>query len=244
MMKNIVFLDFDGVLFDTVAESYYVIKMMNNEVIDIDKFQDTLEYKIFLSKRYLVETAWNYYLIVELLKENLNVEEFEIEYNRLKKVDNNAYSDFERLFFDTRRKIVDKNFDLWIKLHKPYSFLDSVVQEFSNYINEFYIVSTKNKDIIVKLLETYRIDIPVENIFGNGDYKKFGNKSKLITEIIKNKNVKNAIFIDDIKEHLSKCKEIDNLTLYQADWGYKNLNEKGINEIDMMKILREFFKTI
>lgn len=243
-MKNIVFLDFDGVLFDTAAESYYIIKMMNNEVIDIDKFQDTLEYKIFLSKRYLVETAWNYYLIVELLKEKLSIEEFEIEYNRLKKIDNNAYSDFERLFFDTRRKIVDKNFNLWIKLHKPYSFLEGVVQEFSNYINEFYIVSTKNKDIIVKLLETYRIDIPAENIFGNDDYKKFGNKSRLISEIIKIENAKNAIFIDDIKEHLNKCKEIDNMKLYQADWGYKNPKEKGTNEKEMMKILREFFKTI
>jgi phosphoglycolate phosphatase-like HAD superfamily hydrolase len=220
-MKNIIFLDFDGVLFNTVKEAY-AIAMISTKRSDTIKNIDfsSEHYQNFLKYRYLVSPAWNYKYILELLecKENIN---FEDSYNLLcNKACKSDYIDFENSFFETRQYLKKIDFAKWLKMNEPYPFLNTIKEYLIEKNDKFIIVTTKDKETIQKLLKINGINFNKESIYDKNDFEKYNNKANIITVLIDTYNIDNAIFIDDSIEHLEKCKHIKTLELYQANWGY------------------------
>lgn len=59
-----IFLDFDGVLFDTVREAYAVAVISSGRYNSIDEIDFEAEhYQNFKKLRYLIAPAWNYKLL-------------------------------------------------------------------------------------------------------------------------------------------------------------------------------------
>ena len=71
IMNNIVFLDFDGVLFDTVKEAYLLSRYAYDGISVFDDI-DTDEYFVFEKLRFLVTNSWQYFYIMKIIKNSLN----------------------------------------------------------------------------------------------------------------------------------------------------------------------------
>ncbi len=228
-----VFLDFDGVLFNTVKESYAVTCIAQKKYNSIDEINFNLNhYQFFLKYRYLVGPAWNYKYIWELLNKK-DVVSFECEYiDLISKAKIEEYIDFENLFFDTRKKLQNSSYKKWLNLNQPYEFLELIRNELSNNKSKFIIVTTKDKNTVQKLLKLENICINDTQIYDKDDFCKYKNKANIINNIIKTNNITNAIFIDDSKKHLVHCNKIKNLELCQAGWGYVSNLDKDIDNVD------------
>ncbi|WP_324172636.1 HAD family hydrolase [Sulfurimonas sp.] len=242
-MKNVVFLDFDGVLFNTVKEAYIVsmIALNNENTINNLSFNSN-EYKLFSKFRYLVSPAWNYKYILKLIIED-KINNFELNYRCLKnKANKNEYIKFEESYFNTRKKLKNLYFKKWLKLNEPYKFFELIKSFLINLADNFIIVTTKDKATVLKLLELNGIYFNSKHIYDNKDFEIFKDKANIIKDIMNIENITKAIFVDDNLDHLLLCKNINNLDVYQANWGY--ISEKDSNAVDEKTIISKIEKLI
>jgi len=234
-MKNMFFLDFDGVLFNTVKEAYAIAVITNKLYSNFDQIKfDTEHYQRFKKYRYLISPAWNYKYLLEVLEErNDNIENSFIQkINQALKKD---YIQFENDFFDTRNEIKKNDYNKWLKLNIPFEFLEKVKYMFDSKYKT-YIVTTKDRKTVLDLLNIEGILFDKNKIYDKDDYSKYGSK-KAIIETLKLNNY--GLFIDDSSKHIKECSQIDKLQCYQPNWGY--VKDKK-NTVDMDIILKTINK--
>jgi hypothetical protein len=236
--KNCVFIDFDGVLFNTVKEAYVVASVAMNKYTCIDDVVfDTDHFKYFLKYRYLVGPAWNYKYIWGLLTIDGLSEYKQLYQNLISEARHSEYIEFENLFFSTRDKIKQDEFDKWINLNEPYDFLRLIRHNLIKNHENFFIVTTKDKATVKELLNWKGISMSDNFIYDKIDFDRYKSKFNIINSIMKNRNINKAIFVDDSSEHLNKCGKIHNLSTYQAGWGY--ISEKDASLLSMGAIAAE-----
>ena len=232
-----VFLDFDGVLFDTVLESYLLARYAYYG-IEPQETVDENEYNIFHSVRYLITNSWHYYYIMKLLSEKISINNFAQEYKKL--LDNrdiDAALEFDKKFQTKRKDLMNNNFDFWNSLDKPYPFFYEI-KKIQNQYN-FVIVSTKNEEAILKHCKDYGLKINKTNIVGKTKLAQFGTKKEFLEYYINTNNITKSIFIDDAIITIKKCSNIQNLTAICANWGYVADKNDGLSEKEIFNIIKE-----
>ena len=235
-MKTL-FLDFDGVLFDTVLESYLLARYAYFGIEPFEKINEK-EYGIFHSVRYLITHSWHYYYIMNLIERGVNIKDFPQEYkNTVLHRDENADSEFDKKFQTKRKDLIENSFDFWNKLDKPYPFFDKIKSIANNF--NIIIVSTKNEEAILKHCMDYGLNIEKDNIIGKTKLKQYGSKKEFLEYYIKENQIKKSIFIDDAIETVKKCSDIKNLDVYCANWGYVADKKDGFNEEEIFRIIKE-----
>lgn len=245
-MNKIIFFDFDGVFFNTLDESFIVayesfFDINSNCNINIDR----VFYDKFKAYRYLIGPAWNYYyLFKSIASGEVGVEK---KYHDLLK--SSSYSDymfFENKFFETREKLKNSNYDNWLKLNIPYDFFYKMNELKNVDKNNLFIVTTKDEETVKKILKIYDCTFIInKNILGKKYFEKYKSKAAIISEIINDFDKCDALFVDDLKEHLSLCENIKGLTLLQANWGYINktdLYQNNLNIDLMIEQIKLFMK--
>lgn len=233
-MKAKLFLDFDGVLFDTVKEAYVVNQFttgVSERISDIDF--DSSHYARFKSLRYLIGPASDYYYLNLLLK-NHETDDVELQFRSLKLHSKTASKEFQQDFFHQREKIKNTEYAEWLKLNTPFPFFLDIRELMAEYSNDIAIVSTKDKNTIKDILEINGVFLLPE-IFGALDYDHYGTKRQLILSIIEKESIKSALFIDDSAQHLKDCSGISNLKLAQPSWGYLSPGDIGEDEDAVIK---------
>jgi phosphoglycolate phosphatase-like HAD superfamily hydrolase len=224
----IYFLDLDGVIIDSIEECYVVSK----EVYFRDKcfiYDEKIYKKIFYEYRGIVGPANEFEHLHNLIEKKIVNTSFDIQSN-FKSLKLTKNSLFEKSFFSHRKKLIEKNFNEWIKLNSLTDFGRKLVQRSDLII---YIITTKNRMATKILLNHHKIFF--NKIFSNEDIKKFGSKGNLIKNVVKKYNLKDVVFIDDLVDHLISAKNLG-ITTYFADWGYgKNTNFEPFdqNQIDL-----------
>ena len=236
--KKTIFLDFDGVLFDTVLESYLLARYAFYDISPETPIDENI-YKIFHSLRYLITNSWHYFYIMKIIDSKFKkIKEMEKEYHKmLLNRDINADSTFDLKFQNKRKDLINNNYKFWEKLDKPYPFFYKIKEIFENY--NILIVSTKNEEAIQKHCSDYGLKISAENITGKNKLKKFGSKHSFLEYYIKEHKIQNAIFIDDCKNTVEDCKNVPNLSCYTANWGYVKAKTEGFSEEDILNKIKE-----
>lgn len=235
-----VFLDFDGVLFDTVKEAYAVSMITAskcNSLADVD-FQSS-HYALFAKYRYLISPAWNYYYLLQALEQDSH----DIESSYIKMLNlasESEFKKFEKEFFETRATLRKQDYETWLRLNVPFPFLSKINKYIHQNPDIWYIVTTKDRGTVENLLDLENIFIKKEQIFDKDNYASLQSKRAIIEDIMQNKQISKGFFIDDSRKHLLDCKSLDNLVLVQPNWGY-NLPEdptKTLNKV--LEILKYF----
>jgi hypothetical protein len=222
-----IFLDFDGVLFDTVKEAYSVAVITSDKFNSIDQINfKTEHYQNFRKLRYLISPAWNYKYLLEVLELDCDINTMK---NHLLKSITSAskkeYEEFESIFFITRNHLIKNYYDKWSKLNIPFSFLNKINFLFGDFKDKVYIITTKDKATVLKLLAFEGIEFNKKRIYDKEDYSKLGNKRKIIENIILQD--KKSIFIDDSEKHIMDCMQINGLKCFQPDWGYIGIDSNS-----------------
>jgi hypothetical protein len=209
------FLDFDGVIVDSVDECYMVSKAAYFEISKETDFYDDFK-PLFYKYRGLVRPVEEFFYLYKAINLSLFIDQ-DIKRNFSKLV-NDATSDeksrYEHSFFSHRNKL-QKNIKTWLSLHRLSEYGHSLQGKNDKKI---YIVTTKDKLSVVTLLNHF--DIKVVDIFDTKDYKNYGNKGVIIKNIINSStSISSGVFIDDSVEHLDTLKH-EHVECYFADWGY------------------------
>ena len=141
--------------------------------------------------------------------------------------------DLQKGLNDARKYQIDKDFDSWIKLHRPfYEVIDFIEKIRKENINTG-IITTKGKIFAGKILE--KLNIFPELIFG---YES-GTKVEIISELSREYEI--IGFIEDRRNTLLDIRQNPmtiNIPCYLADWGYlKNIDRLNLPfEIKLLKL--------
>lgn len=227
-MKEVVFLDFDGVIVDSIKECYK-ISLETFFGFNNLKFINS-EYELLFNKnRYLVRPVYQYMVLHQVLLKFLNNEILEEEikeyfYKLDKKIKTYTKDNFEYSFF-SKRKFHQQNLVEWLKMHNITKFGETLKNK---KLDHYYIITTKDKESVLLLCDFFKINI--KNIFGKELYNLKGSKGEIMTNFIDNSDYDSAIFIDDAIEHLNGVKD-KRIKVYFADWAY----DKKPNKFNIYK---------
>jgi CMP-N-acetylneuraminic acid synthetase/FMN phosphatase YigB (HAD superfamily) len=215
LADSVVFLDFDGVIFDSAKEAYAIAMLATQRIKKLSDLDFISKHaQRFLSQRYLIGPAWNYYYLLEAI-ENNNDHKF------AKYLPDEAGTEarvFQNAFFATRQVIRNHFWDEWLSLNSMYKGSNLFIDLINNN-NNVVILTTKDAETVRALLEVNGLKRNVD-VFDTKSYEKFGCKSYFIDDYIKKNRIKKAIFIDDSDKYISKCSWVENLITTQACWGY------------------------
>ena len=221
------YVDFDGVLFDSNQETIANFEYSIKELCRIEN----LEMEIDGMKNFIIENRGkigpikDFFLIQKsfLAKDAKHIQ----SKNTFSRIKENI--DFLELKFLEKRNNQKKSFSNWCSLHKPtvlaHHFIDNKI--------DFKIVSTKDESSLQDLCSFFKLK-PLE-CFGKRAYEEFGSKSDIIREDIKKLSIKTVALLDDNADHLSNEFFIKS---YFVEWGYgKNKGYETINERNFVKIV-------
>jgi phosphoglycolate phosphatase-like HAD superfamily hydrolase len=217
-----VYLDFDGVLFDTAREAYAVLCFVGKVATTIDAITfDSPQYKIFSSLRPYVGPAWNYFYVhKEIERQDVSRDKVVRYLNAIAKASQKEYQEFEKEFFATRADVQKRFKDEWLNLNRPYPFL-FMIAPFLRVANAPYsIVTTKDLKTVDLLLKKSGISFQNDNIFDKIAFDKLKSKASIIDDHMRKNNITKALLIDDSACHIQECKRIINLETVIPDWGY------------------------
>jgi|SaaInlStandDraft_7_1057024.scaffolds.fasta_scaffold120838_2 phosphoglycolate phosphatase-like HAD superfamily hydrolase len=210
------FLDFDGVIVNSIDECYVVSK---DVYFGYSSFlYNEKEYKaLFYKYRGLVRPAYEYMILHEALETYLQDRNYNIVELFKKKLTTRSSSDkdfYEKEFFYRRSLYQNNDMKNWLSMNPLMPFGETLIGK-NNY--DVNIVTTKNKEATEILLKHYRIK--VNKIYANDEIRSFGSKGLLISHVMDEESAKEAIFVDDAIEHLETVKDSRVRCLF-ADWGY------------------------
>jgi len=212
-------LDFDGVLFDSANEAFYIGReTFFGGSLSFDN--PNINYKRFLLLRPFVDSAWQYRIVFELLLENIS-NQVMISKAKFKLNGSPSKEDikFAKKFNQIRTEMMANEKSRWIDLNKPYEFFYSIKPLFENYSNEFFICSTKSSKFIIEILSANGIKFKSTHVWGKEFYEANENSKALILR----KNTKfddTIIFVDDSPRHIEDMKSLKNVDAILAKWGY------------------------
>lgn len=224
-MKTL-FLDFDGVLFDTLKEAYLLCRHAFSGIdvltpIDID------EYKRFFKYKFLVYNSWQYYYLMKVLdnETDLTTRFYELLNNR----DLLSEQEFDSKYYQKRGELKNSMWEFWKGLEEPFEFFFDIKTIFDKGNLDIIIVSKKDFDSIKYRLSQYGLILEDKKIFAKEQLEHYNEKSDFIEEYMLNNRVKRAIFVDDNSHNLIPCKNIPGLKCLLAGWGNIAVGEVGLN---------------
>ncbi len=238
-MNKILFLDFDGVLFDTVLESYLLARYAFYNINVTEKIEET-DFKLFRSIRPFITDSWQYFYLMKIVEKS-KIEKISSYYDYycelIKNCNQTFVTKFDKVFQEKRKDLIENHYNFWNKLDKPFSFFEAI--KTLNKYDNIIIVSTKNEEAILKHCLDYNFNISSGNIIGKTRLKIYGSKQVFISQYMIKNNISKAIFIDDSMETIIKCSKIPNLIALCAGWGYVKDKKYCYTEEEIMKLIKE-----
>lgn len=243
MVKPLLIFDFDGVLCDTQGEclvvSYYAYQELKKYSFQRDYKTESIppeQVKLFYNFRPLVRCAPEYYLLWELIFQELPIDEKQPLDAQIKTKTNDEYT---RLFFNERKTWQTTDCQGWLNYNLLYSGLHEILRKIAT-TKYFYIVSSKDNAAINLILSHNGFDVNENRIYG---LKQNFDKDAHLKEIlsVNNVNGSKAFFIDDNLTNLGIAKELSMHTIF-AEWGYNfpyqkiKAEHEGIKPLTLLQL--------
>ena len=246
--KKLFLFDFDGVIVDGMHEYWHTSllaceKYLNSQHISVDqKFYKSVP-NTFKEIRPWVKYGWEMILIVhEIIKKenpinNNNKDDFVNNYHQncqnLLKDNSWIAEDLQKILNDSRKWQIDKDFETWVNLHRPFFEVMDFMGELRKREIKTGILTTKGKIFTEKILK--QLNIVPEFVFG---YES-GTKIKIAEKLSQTYDILG--FIEDRKKTLIEIKqnsETSHIPCFLADWGYLKESDRYClgNEIKLAKL--------
>ena len=244
--KDVVFLlDFDGVLFDTSLEAYYVMSETHEEEsINKSTIIDSKKYSKFLELRPFVTSAWQYYWVNEYIHSIESESNYEYFSSEKIKDNNSTAQQFEKKFLLNRKKLACSNY-FNKPVSVPYKFWNMIQPLIEIHPERFVILSTKDKESILHTIGIYnpKFEFDSARIFCKSDFKECGeNKHNVFIKKIKDKFSNRYVYIEDSHIHIKEFFNEESVKCIRALWGYvpKNLKQNNSQMNAYKEVIKEF----
>ncbi len=229
--------DFDGVICDGMVEYFEVAWRTYCQIWAPTQQIASDEYAArFYSLRPVIETGWEMPVLIKAIVEGISEDNILKDWANITKrilaSDNLQSSEVAHKLDTLRDEWIENDLEDWMSLHR---FYPGVADRIRNMIAsgiKIYIVTTKEGRFAHKLLQKEGIDLPREIIFGKEAKRP---KYEILRELKANASAANIWFIEDRLNTLQLVKkqsDLDDVTLFLADWGYNTPSERLVAHND------------
>jgi len=215
-MRPLLFLDFDGVICDSLAEcflsswiAHYRYALQQEPV-----FVNLAAHQKFVSLRPFIRDGEDYLLIHQLIDNNQSVTN-QADFDALLHMAGPEQMHYyKELFYKARNFLLENDFPYWCNLNHLYPHM---VQPLAKYAanRNLYILSTKRPEYIIAILKYNGIEFNQAQVLYPGKRTKY----TMIKEVMRTQAAQRALFVDDQIDHLLK-EQVEGVTPYLAAWGY------------------------
>ena len=210
------FLDFDGVLCDSVNECFvsswlaFYTRYRGEQPGSIP----LVAYRLFRQYRPFIRRGEDYLLLHALIHDGVAVasqREFDLCVERAGR---EMMATYRALLYEVREEMVSGDRELWLALHAPY---EGIVDRLGPLASDpdVWIISTKRSEFVVRILAGWGIDWPLERTI----MPVSRTKVQIVASVMERLAMEEAILVDDQADHL-RCDELPNLTCMLALWGF------------------------
>jgi phosphoglycolate phosphatase-like HAD superfamily hydrolase len=217
-MEGMVFLDFDGVICDSLLEcmvsswqGYYQLHLGKHKTAT----PITLRQE-FSKLRPYVRAGEDFILSQELINNQISIQSQKQFDAQLAERGEHTMARYKELFYTARHDFLVNDRRYWIGLNKIYPH---VYQPLRGWAASpcLYILSTKRTDYIVEILEAKHIRMDPRRVLSCGAKEK----KEVILRTLDERGCTNALFIDDQIDHLTADWARDPRIIgCLASWGY------------------------
>jgi len=229
-------LDFDGVICDSIHEcfhnTYRTFRLVRSE-LDLPTQPKTVWREKFYAHRGLVRPSRNFYLLWNLIIENLEIASSTIEFET-HTVD---YEDililFDEEFMSIRKEQLDGDPQAFL-LQNP--LFPAVKEIWGELPRPLYIVTAKDERITKLILEYNGLN--VDGVFGKGT----GHKYQTLLRLAKSHKVavSSVYFVDDNPEYVNEA-DSKGIKTALSNWGYGPYGLQQGKSLDSFEQVLGFF---
>ncbi|NEP36516.1 hypothetical protein [Moorena sp. SIO3B2] len=213
-----IFLDFDGVIVDSLEEWYYIGVLAYH---GIDKaLHDNQHKELYKNNCHLLYSDADEYCLLKAL-ENQNIKSF----TKIRKdVNQKEVDSYSKQFKKIRKFYQNHHLNWWCGLHSLTDYGKTLTNQKNT--KNYFILTRKNMEDVLILKNHFNIKIPDLKVFDYSHSVKYGGKVDFIEKFLDNNpDYNKAVLVDDKIENLDKSSKVK---CYFASWGYG----KGNNEFE------------
>jgi phosphoglycolate phosphatase-like HAD superfamily hydrolase len=217
-MEGLVFLDFDGVICDSILETlvsswkgYY---LMRDE--EQPRAMPVTYLQQFKKLRPYVRAGEDFMLIHELIAGKIPIDSQQDFDDRLAERSEGRLNRYRESFYAARRAILANDREYWIGLNKLYPHVAQCLIDWASS-SSLYILSTKRTEFIVEILTAKGIPLDQSRVLSC----EAREKKDTILRTLASLGRERALFVDDQIDHLASNSARDpRITGCLASWGY------------------------
>ena len=238
--NQILALDFDGVIADSIAEclvvGYNAYSKYTGKRNAIASLSD-LSPDVFAEGRRLrnfIRAGQDYVYIHMVIDLGENIPD-QMAYDAFTEKYADRFDDYFQLFYAERQRLLDEQPEVWNSLNPLYPGIQLLLQRYPEK-EKLYIVTTKKVAYVIEILKSNHIELVERNMFHA--HKSFP-KADIIQHIseLAEISAKDIVFVDDQVDTLIKVAPTG-ASCYLATWGYNNeeqQNKSLMNHIPHLK---------
>ncbi|MFH2115010.1 MAG: HAD family hydrolase [Spirochaetota bacterium] len=213
---RLVFLDFDGVICDSLPECHAVslaayYRLYLKTVVPND--QDGVKEAVFRRLRPFIRRGGDYLFIQMAIHQGLSLES-QSDFDSLVSGRQDLDDPFHELFYEARNELFRTDPDHWYALNPLYPGLKGLLRKHAEDPG-FIILSTKEAHFIAEILRHHDIIWAEGRIYCSGKERKLAFIDRLMDEL----DGSVGLFIDDQLDHF-KGQSRHPVRCLLADWGY------------------------
>jgi phosphoglycolate phosphatase-like HAD superfamily hydrolase len=231
-MATGLFLDFDGVLCDSVSECYASswIAFFERYRGESPKSVRIEDYRLFRSYRPYIHRGEDYLLIHSLISDRVpirNQADFDAAVAR---AGTEHMATYRALLYTVREQLVADSLDRWLALHTAYPGIRGPLAALAPDPYA-WIVSTKRQEFVLRVLRGWGIQWPPDRIATPVSRTKM----QIIEGVIHTRRLEKAIFVDDHAGDLYHD-HIEGLYCRLATWGHVDPNILNSDDYDRIEL--------
>jgi phosphoglycolate phosphatase-like HAD superfamily hydrolase len=213
---RLVFLDFDGVVCDSLPEcytvslaAYYGLYLKTAAPDELDGVNEAF----FRQLRPYIRRGGDYMFIQMAIQQGLALDS-QADFDALKSAHQKLDDPFHELFYTARNELFSSDPDCWYSLNPLYPGMKDLLQK---HVQDprYLILSTKEALFIAKILRHHGLDWDEDRIYCSGKERKLA----FIDRVMDERGGSSALFVDDQLDHF-KGKSRHPVRCLLADWGY------------------------
>ncbi|MDR1931409.1 MAG: HAD family hydrolase [Spirochaetales bacterium] len=241
-MARYFFLDFDGVVCDSIPECFVSSckayrELILGETINAVPLRDR---NLFYAYRPFIRSGEDYPLIQDMIRRGVSADSQEVFDAEIIRAGGEKMNNYGRLFYQAREEFLAQDRGYWLDLNPLFPGMADILPKVADNEN-FYILSTKKPPFIREILSHHGINWDIERVLYPGEKTK-----KEVIESVAGPGGE-AVFVDDQLDHLLIASANKNIICRLANWGYVKkawLEQKNIPVIgpgDLARLVSPFF---
>jgi hypothetical protein len=223
------FLDFDGVICDSVAETYVTSWVAFFAIKGEQPSSVSLKGKeLYYSLRPFIRDADDYLVLHYCVEHNINLASQEDFDSLSAGLGEELLSQFHGSFYKGRQSLMEKDRKYWLSLQPLYPIMKEIIPKLAAH-SHVHILSTKQSHIISVLLSELGCPWPDHRIH----YAKGRGKLVLLTRFLDEHPGSQAVFIEDQIDNIKNNGD-KRVIPYLASWGYLRDEWRDQDEVPLI----------